>query len=558
LDGRIAAVQEISQPMEHLSHRAISQRQIPHTSRLLHDYLYDYPRVSAFYPFPPFAPESFAKSAQAIRYPDELRAAVTAVLREHNERCPAGPETIKNLERFAQPGCYAVVTGQQVGLFTGPVFTIYKALTAIKLARTLSDRGIESVPVFWLATEDHDLAEVNHCYVQDRDGKPVLLQYSEPSPVPHAPVGAVAFNETIRPLVKSLESLFPDSPDAKELIDRVEQSYQPGAHFGEAFARVLARVLSSYGVLMAESIDAPLHRLASGVFRAAIESSQEISSELRECNRRLMEAGYHTQVRVTENSSLLFLYDEGQRTALRVENGKFASSLGRTYQPQELLAMLAENPALLSPNALLRPVMQDALLPTVAYVGGPSEIAYLAQSAPLYRRMLGRMPVIFPRASFTVVDSVSNRLLLKYGLTLPEVFAGKQPLREKMAARYLPEGLAALFEKSASHLNLNMEAIKNSLEKLDPTLIAAASNSLQKMQYQLATLERRAAAAIQNRSDQVEKDAVRLENNLFPEKTLQERLYGGLSLLARFGTPLLSQLYEQIDLHSGDHQILLP
>ena len=202
--------------------------------------------------------------------------------------------------------------------------------------------------------------------------------------------------------------------------------------------------------------------------------------------------------------------------------------------------------------------MQDALLPTVAYVGGPSEIAYLAQAAPLYQRILGRTPVFFPRASFTVLDPASKRLLAKYGLTLTDIYAGRQPLRDKMASRYLPEGLTALFEKTAASLTAELEAIKQGLEKLDPTLAAAAANSEQKMLYQLAHLERRAGAAVQHRSDQVEKDAVRLENNLYPEKSLQERLYCGLSLLANFGPALLDQLYERVALDSGDHQIIAP
>ncbi|MBI3934912.1 MAG: bacillithiol biosynthesis cysteine-adding enzyme BshC, partial [Acidobacteria bacterium] len=467
--------------MEHLDHRAIPQSQIPHTSRLFQDYLYNYPRVREFYPFPPFAPESIAKSAQFLRYPDELRSAVVEVARDHNARYAAGPATTRNLERLAQPGCCAVVTGQQVGLFTGPAFTLYKALTAIKLARTLTEQGIEAVPIFWLATEDHDLEEVNHCFVQDRDGKPVRLQYSEPAQVPNAPVGAVEFQEAIRPLVDSLRTLLPDSPDANELTDFVKESYHPDAHFGDAFGQLLARILASYGVLMVESSDPRLHRLSSGLFRVAIDCPREISSELRERNRLLTEAGYHAQVRVTDNSSLLFLYEDGQRTALRVENGKFVSSWGRSYRADELLQLLGQRPQLFSPNALLRPVMQDALLPTVAYVGGPSEIAYLAQSAPLYDRMLGRMPVIFPRASFTVLDPASNRLLGKYGLALTDVFAGRQLLREKMAARYLPEGLAALFEKAATSLNADLEAIQRSLETLDHTLVDAASNSGQKM-----------------------------------------------------------------------------
>ncbi|HWP86171.1 MAG TPA: bacillithiol biosynthesis BshC, partial [Terriglobia bacterium] len=155
-------------------------------------------------------------------------------------------------------------------------------------------------------------------------------------------------------------------------------------------------------------------------------------------------------------------------------------------------------------------------------------------------------------------DPASSRLLEKYGMTLTDVFAGRQALREKMAAHFLPADLAGLFRKTAADLNAGLAAIQNSLQQLDPTLVDAAANSAQKMQYQLSHLERRAAAAVQKRTDQAERDATRLTNNLFPEKKLQERLYCGVSLLARFGLPLLERLYEGIPLDSGDHQILTP
>jgi bacillithiol biosynthesis cysteine-adding enzyme BshC len=536
--------------------RCIPHTSLPHATRLYCDYLYDYAKVSEFYASPPFAKESFAQSAASLKYPEELRREVVAVLREQNQL--AGAETKRNVDRLAQPGCFAVVTGQQVGLFTGPAFAIYKALTAIKLARELSEQGSEAVPIFWLATEDHDLAEVNHSFVQDREGVPRRIQYEEPAQVPNAPVWAASFTEAIRPLVESLKTFLPESPAAGEIVALVERCYRPGVNFGAAFHHLITLLFDEYGVLLVDSSDFHLHHLSAGVFRTAIESAPAIVGELLERNQRLLDAGYHAQVRVAENTSLLFLYADGQRTALRLEDGRFVSSLGKSYSPAELLQTLEQNPALFSPNVLLRPVMQDALLPTVAYVGGPSEVAYLAQAAPLYDRMLGRMPVIVPRASFTILDPASNRLLGKYGLSLTDVFSGKQALREKMAARFFPEDLTRLFAKAGASLQENLEAIQKGLAKLDPTLVDAATNSGQKMQYQLASLERRAAAAVQNRSDQLERDAARLENNLYPEKMLQERLYSGISFLARYGTPLLRQLYEQISLRSGDHQVVTP
>jgi bacillithiol synthase len=200
--------------------------------------------------------------------------------------------------------------------------------------------------------------------------------------------------------------------------------------------------------------------------------------------------------------------------------------------------------------------MQDALLPTVAYVGGPAEIAYLSQAAPLYQRILGRMPVVVPRASITIMEPPIQRLMKKYGLCLDDVFAGRQPLRERMAARFFPEDLTAQFTSATESLERHMTSIQQALQKLDPTLVDAAKHSAQKMHYQITSLERKAAASVQNKSDQLERDATRIENAVYPEKAMQERLYCGPSLLARYGMQMIDELYGAIQPLPLDHQIL--
>lgn len=307
---------------------------------------------------------------------------------------------------------------------------------------------------------------------------------------------------------------------------------------------------------MVDPQDARIHRLTSSVFRTAIESAPALVQDLLERNRLLAARDYHAQVRVTDSFSLLFIHVNGERRALRLRDGRFVTAQGDGYSTQDLLARLESEPETISANVLLRPVMQDALLPTVAYVGGPSETAYLAQAGAVYQRILGRTPVVFPRASLTLLDGAASRLLGKYGLTLPDLFAGKQPLRDKMAARFLPPGLTEAFHKTAANLEADLQAIQAALGNLDPTLVDAAANSGRKMQHQLSSLEQKASAAVQRRSEQIERDAVRLENTLYPQKTPQERLYGGINFLGRHGAGFLQQIYDQIPLHSAQHQVL--
>ena len=334
------------------------------------------------------------------------------------------------------------------------------------------------------------------------------------------------------------------------------ECYKPGESYGTAFGRLMARLFRNFGVVLMDPMDRRLHKLSAPVFRAAIQSAPELQRGLAERNRRLTEGGYHIQVRVTGSSSLLFVQENSRRTAMRLQGGNFVSAQGIACPPEDLLARLEQQPENFSPNVLLRPVMQDALLPTVAYVSGPSELAYLAQAGSVYQSVLGRMPVVFPRASFTVLDRPATRLLRKYGLQIPDVYAGKQSLREKMAMRFLPDGLTALFQKASSELEQNLEMIRKALGQVDPTLVDAAAGSARKMQYQLSGLERKAAAAVQSRTEQVERDASKLENTLYPQKTPQERLFSGISFLAWYGPQFLDQIYEAIPLHSSDHQLL--
>ena len=535
---------------------SIPYTHLPHTSRLFADYLYDYGRVSEFYSYHPFEAESFRKAAQSIHYPADLRRQVVAVLKEQNQRFSSAEKAFDSLKKLERPDCYAVVTGQQMGLFSGPVFAFYKALTAIKLARSLSSKGLEAVPVFWLATEDHDLEEVNHCFVQDREGNPRRLDHLDPPPVPGARVGEVPFTDAVVRLQDELREILPDSAEASGLFELLAECYRSGESYGTAFGRFMARLFRDFGVVLMDPMDRRLHELSARVFRAAVESAPELQRGLAERNRRLTEGGYHVQVRVTENSSLLFLQANGRRSALRLQGEKFVSAQGHACSVEDLLKQLDQQPESLSPNVLLRPVMQDALLPTVAYVAGSSELAYLAQAGSIYQSVLGRMPVVFPRASFTILERPATRLLGKYGLTLPDVYAGKQALREKMAARFLPDGLTDLFQKASKGLGESMEMLQKALAPVDPTLVDAAAASARKMQYQLSGLERKAAAAVQNRTEQVERDALRLENSLYPQKTPQERLFSGISFLARYGPQFLDQIYEAIPLHASDHQLV--
>jgi bacillithiol biosynthesis cysteine-adding enzyme BshC len=532
----------------------IKQTVVGRSSRLFGDLLYRFDRAQSFYSFNPFDRESFFRAARELSYPQASRAAVAAALQQQAAAFGAGEPSRRNIDRLHR-GAAAIVTGQQVGLFGGPAFALYKALTAIRLAAWLTGGGLDCVPVFWLAADDHDLEEVNHAYLLDAEHRPQRI--ADPG-APHpagAPVGRIRLSAGIGQSVERALTLLPESPGKEQIAAALEQAYRPGETFSSAFGRLMARLLEPFGIILLDPTHPALRGLAAEVFRQAIVSAAELCDALLERNRQLVKAGYHTQVHVTEQSTLLFIERDGRRTALQRSGDEFAAG-NQALSPGELLALLERRPQDFSPNALLRPVVQDTLLPTVAYVGGPAELAYMAQAAPLYRRLLGRVPVVFPRAGFTIVGSPVRQLLGLYGLEITDVAAGPQRLREKMGLRFLPPELATGFAEDERRLNALLADVRRRLEPVDHTLAEAAALAARKMSYQLEKLKRKAGRAAARSSGELERDAAIIENVIHPHKEPQERFYSGISLLARFGLGLLDELYARVPIDDPDHRVL--
>jgi len=530
--------------------------QIPHTTRLFADFLAYSPKIQPFYPRPPYFGEWMKEEAAKISYDSARRARVTAILERQNKMWGASAKTLANLERLRR-GAAAVVTGQQVGLFGGPMFAIYKALTAVKLAEEASDAGVDAVPIFWLATYDHDLAEVNHVSIPGPDGTLQRLTTSSHD-VAGAPVGAVHFGDEISPLVEQAAELLGDS----EATHFLREAYRPGETLGTAFARLYARIFSNWGVIVLDASDGEFSRVAEPIYRAAVERSEGLDAALLQRGTELEAAGYHQQVKVTEASVLLFTMRQSARVPIhRHGNGAAqfvidGEAAGEKLSQAELLAEISASPESFSPNVLLRPIVQDYLLPTLAYTGGAAETAYFAQAGAVYEALLGRVTPIVPRFSATIVEPKMQRLLERHGIAITDVFAGPEELRRELAARSLPADLQESFEAAKKSFDENFAAMKGKLEKLDRTLVDAAETARSKMEHQLEKLHAQAARAAALKGELVTRHADTLSQALYPEKGLQERVLGGIYFLARYGDELLQQLYQTIHSDCHDHQIL--
>jgi bacillithiol biosynthesis cysteine-adding enzyme BshC len=483
---------------------------------------------------------SYRAAAAEAQIPDDRRAALVSALRELN-----GPS--ESLDRLAQPGTVAVVTGQQVGLFSGPSYTIYKALTAVKIAAMLSENGIPAVPVFWLATEDHDFAEVNHAWVFDAAHRPVRLEMKRAAN--GQPVGDVPL---VSPPIDELRGALGGLPFCNEVVALVEESYRAGATMGSAFRDLVGKLLAKYGLLYVDPMAPAFRELAAPAIRKTLEHAPELTDDLLARNKELAEAGYHAQVHIENQTSLVFLLENGKRIALRRQNGDYTAA-GRRFSAAEL----GERAASLSPNALLRPVVQDSMLPTVAYVGGPAEVAYLAQSSVIYRRILGRQPIAVPRFGFTLLDARSDKLLRRYNLSLQDFYGGEEHLRGRIASRLIPPALAANMHETSAGVDALVAKMQRELASFDPALSAALDRSASKVRYQFQKMERKVGREVLARDTRATGYAASLYGLIYPEKHLQERLYSFLPFLAKHGFDLVDTVNDAVELDCPDHRILV-
>ena len=516
---------------------------LPGTSKLYSDFLYHFDRVRPFYHRHHLDMEARREAAREINYPPELRHSMVAALRKYNGDSP-------NLHLLAQPGTVAVVTGQQVGLFSGPSYTIHKALTAARMAAELNAQGIPAVPVFWLATEDHDFAEVNHVWSSDTGHQPLRFEVAAVNGKPR-PVGGIA--PPSYPTAQFRESLA-QFPYGAEVAALVEEAYQPGHTLGQAFAHLLRRLLPHAGLILMDPLQPEIRALAAPFLREAVHAAPELTHALAERNKSLADSGYHAQVHVEDKTSLFFLLENGERQTLRREPSHYAAAAGRKFTPAELQSRAPE----LSPNALLRPVMQDYLLPTVAYVGGPAELAYLAQSEVIYRKLLGRFPLVIPRAGFTLLDARASKLLERYSLHLPDFFDGASALRERIARQLVPPQLNERLARTRGEMTAAMAELDSELLALDRSLESAFQKSRAKIFHQLGKIEAKAAREMLRRDSRAAADAAYLEGLLYPHKHLQERFYTILPFLAHHGLDLVDRLASHICLDCPDHIIVTP
>lgn len=516
----------------------------PDVSPLFRDYLAMgvESSVQRWYGARPFSKDWMA-SASGHGHADAL----ADLLERQNRAFGAGVAAFENIRKL-RAGAQAVVTGQQVVLFGGPLMTLLKAATAIARAKAATaETGVEHVPVFWMATEDHDLAEVDQVSLLTKTAVETLRAGFEANA---APVGGVVPGDELDAVLERAAELLTHAPVSEWLRECYRPADGERPTLALAFGRLMARIFAEQGLIVMDASTREFHALGAKTLRYAIEHAEDLQQALIARSDELALAGYHAQVLVGEGSSLLFLIDEtnGERLALKRQPDAQSEAQwkanGRTYSAAELLAILDAAPERISPNALLRPVFQDTILPTAAYVGGPAEIAYFAQSSAIYQAILGRVTPILPRLSATLIESAVAAIMDKDEVQLPDALTTADELAQQLGERALPVEAKRRIEAAGDAFDRELTALTDYLKAVDTALGQSAEASGSKMLYQMNRLRRMASTFELQKNASLRKHADALTLNLFPDGHPQERVVAGVWFMARYGDGLVERLVE--------------
>jgi bacillithiol biosynthesis cysteine-adding enzyme BshC len=536
---------------------SIPVRDLPSVTPLFADFWQGSERFSSLAPRHFTRPGVFAEQSRLLAGVSRDRATLVTVLREQNERFGAGTRTLDNVARLAAQGSVAVIGGQQAGLFGGPLYTVHKAITILRVARRAEEElGSPVVPVFWIASEDSDVAEVDHVFVTDRDDvlKELRLGGNDDGKLP---VSRVRLGDGVGSLIAELSEALPAGGTGEELLAHLRAAYTPGRTYPQAFAAWMTVLFRDMGLVMVDPSDVRLKGMALGLFAREIEEKSPITMAVVKQTGRLVAAGYSPQIELREGFLTLFHQDPA-RDAITIQgNGFQLKSSGRRFAAAELTRLLADSPDLFTPNAVLRPLFQDTLFPTLAVVLGPSEIAYWAQLTLAYESMGIPMPILFPRSSLTLIEHRIERLRTKLDVGLRDVIVRGERIIDDILRREIPPSLLQRIEDGRAGARERWAAILAEIDLLDPTLHRTAELGAGRSQRQLDFIERKIAQAARRKNLVLRGQVRRLVSSLAPRGGLQERTLNVLPFLVREGTGILARIEQAIDPFAPEHRGLV-
>jgi bacillithiol biosynthesis cysteine-adding enzyme BshC len=529
-------------------------RDLPWVRRFAADYSHDFEQLAPFFAGNPAVPDAWAsviaRTTAFERDRDRLASLIDA--QQRSRTAPA--EALAATARLRDRSSVAIVTGQQAGLFGGPLYTLLKALTALKVASEVErDHGVPAVAVFWIDSEDHDWEEVASATVLDAEFAPRGLTVPAPAGAGTSPVAHLRLDESIAATIETLRTTLPPTEFTDGLLTSLAAAYTPGTGVSAAFGRWLETWLGPLGLVVYDCADPAAKPLVADVFAGELQHPGRTSRLAAEAGEALQLRGYHAQVSAHTDATALFHLADG-RQAIRITGDGFAIG-ERQVSGARLVDEARTTPGLFSPNVLLRPLVQDRLFPTAAYVAGPSELAYLGQLGGVYAAFGIPMPLVVPRASATLLDAAAARFLRKYDLPLDSLQAQDESTLNRLLEAQLPPGVEDAFQDAQQCVAEKMTSLVAAVGRIDATLEGAAKSTLGRIEHEFRTLHGKMIHAAKRRDETLRRQFMRARALAFPEGHLQERTLGFVFFLNRYGPALVDLLASEMPRDRGHHWV---
>jgi bacillithiol biosynthesis cysteine-adding enzyme BshC len=534
---------------------AVDVRRFPWIRPLAGDYAYNFKQVEGLYAGNPLEPEAWREAvARAQRHPRD-RARLVEVLRAQQEHRGAPPASRAAAARLGDPNAVAVVTGQQAGVFGGPMYTLLKAITALQLARrTEQKQRVPAVTIFWVEAEDHDWEEVQSCTVLDAEFQPRTVTLPDLEGAGELPVAKLQLDTRVEQTIEELAAVLPPTEFTADILNSMRAAWKPGRGFACAFATWIETLLGPYGLVVFESADPAAKPLVASVFARELSSPGRTAKLAAEAGEALAARGHAPQVVSQPDSVSLFNLDPVRRSIRR--QGDQLAIGDDTHSSEELARTAAERPTAFSPNVLLRPIVQDTLFPTIAYVAGPSELAYLGQLRGVYEAFGVPMPLMVPRSTATLLDSGAARFLAKYSVAFEDLRKPDESTLNKLLEAQLPAAVEQSLKDAASQVRDAMDRVIDALPALDPTLQGAAKTTLGKMDHELRSLHSKVIHAAKKRDETLRRQFTRAQAQAFPHGHPQERTLAVIYFLNKYGAGLVDLLLEELPIDPGHHWLV--
>lgn len=516
----------------------------PGGSPLVRAYLENDARATAFFgrPFRDFA--SYAAKAREIdaRFDRAARERlVEAVM------VPPGGDPAR-LDRFVAEGGYMVTTGQQPGLFGGPLYNVSKGLTAVRLGEALEQRlGRPVLPLFWVSSEDHDWEEASQASLVGVDNRVHTLTVARPGEGLTSSIHRLPLGPECAEVTRAFVELLPKTDFSAEYVDLLTEAFRPGVTIGDGFHAIMQALLGRFGLFFTDGAHPAVKRESRGVLWAELERAAETEGVLRRTAQALASEGYDLQVPILEGSVNLFLEGPaGRERVYRHDGGYRLRASGEQLSAEQIRARVDRDARVLSPNVLLRPVVESALFPTLSYVGGPGEVAYFGQLRDFFRAHGVDMPVVYPRWAATPVESKIRKVLDKFSL---QVDALERPFHEvagDVAREEVPADVRTAIGKLRGAIGGGVAELKRAASTVDKTLAAPVQQVGAQANAALDEVEKKIVQAVKRESEiglaQLEKAQV----HLFPLGEPAERVQSPFYYLARYGGAFLDALYDRM------------